>query len=391
MAPPHKADIDISTSPGEELKVGVKDAFAAFVNPVFEEFPKQIEGPTAWEGQYMQANQDIWTYHLTDSDIKEIEAAIVYFRSLDLPLAEITFYRFPLPHLGKKLEEIRSDIQEGRGFTLIRGLPVQRYTREESAAAFMGISSYFGPFVSQNSFGHLLGHVKDHGNNPDAPGVRLYTTNRRHWFHTDSSDIVALLCLQTSESGGASALAASHTVYNKLMKKNPEYVKELSRSDWYWDRKGEVPAGKLPFYLSPIFHYFKGRLLTIFDRSYLTTTKRHAGVPPLTDVRLEAIEAIEEVCQEQAVRMYLQPGDIQYVHNHHILHSREGYVDSDSDPTKRRHLYRLWMSTGSRGGWALPATFGERFAGDLSGVSKRGGIIPGVKECVLLDSVDRYV
>ena len=45
----------------------------------------------------------------------------------------------------------------------------------------MGLGSYFGYFTSQNKHGHVLGHVKDLGEDATRPDkVRIYRTNAKY-------------------------------------------------------------------------------------------------------------------------------------------------------------------------------------------------------------------
>ena len=44
------------------------------------------------------------------------------------------------------------------------------------------------------------------------------------------------------------------------------------------------------------------------------------------------------------VAMDLQPGDMQFVNNYHVLHGRDAYTD-DRPAGKIRHLKRLWLET----------------------------------------------
>ena len=60
--------------------------------------------------------------------------------------------------------------------------------------------------MSQNGKGHILGHVKDLGRSIDDPTARIYQTTHRQTRHTDSADIVALLCLKTAKAGGLSRI-----------------------------------------------------------------------------------------------------------------------------------------------------------------------------------------
>lgn len=94
-------------------------------------------------------------------------------------IAKISQAEFPLPKLGRKLTALRNEVINGRGFHLVRGLPVERYSICESATAYFGIGTYFGNARSQNAKGHVLGHIKDLGLSSDDPKVRVYQTTER--------------------------------------------------------------------------------------------------------------------------------------------------------------------------------------------------------------------
>ena len=63
----------------------------------------------------------------------------------------------------------------------------------------------------------------------------------------------------------------------------------------------------------------------------MRTASRHEDVPEQTDIQKRAIKAFEELADSQELRMdyVLQPGDIQLLHNHSIVHARTAYVDHD--------------------------------------------------------------
>jgi len=67
--------------------------------------------------------------------------------------------------------------------------------------------------------------------------------------------------------------------------------------------------------------------------------------------------------------MELQPGDIQLVHNHTILHDRTAFEDF-VEPERKRHLLRLWVAPPNAR--PLPEVFAERFGSVTPGA--RGGI-----------------
>src|SRR4029077_5948959 len=131
-------------------------------------------------------------------------------------MGDITPETFRLPNLAAKLQRHLNQVQHGRGFVMLRGFPVGKYSTAESAVAYLGIGSHFGSFRSQNAKGHLLGHVCDLGLDIKKPTTRYYQTNRELEYHTDSCDIVALLCLKTSKSGGESRLVSSVTLHDEI-------------------------------------------------------------------------------------------------------------------------------------------------------------------------------
>ena len=90
-------------------------------------------------------------------------------------------HNFPLPQFSSFLQSIRSDLLNGKGFILLRGFPVEQWGNHKSAIAYMGLGTYLGYFVSQNGKGHVLGHVKDLGDDAkQIDRVRIYRTNARY-------------------------------------------------------------------------------------------------------------------------------------------------------------------------------------------------------------------
>ena len=199
-----------------------------------------VEGPSAWIGADLAKRPEEWTYQLASAQVAEIDAAVAGIR--DRNIAEIRRPDFPLPTLGPALDRLRDEVLNGRGFVLLRGLPVEGRSIAESAAAYWGIGTYFGNARSQNAKGHVLGHVRDLGLSSKDPNVRIYQTTERQNFHTDSCDIVALLCLKTAKSGGLSSLTSSMSIYNVMATRRPDLAARLLQP-FPTDRHGEVPAG----------------------------------------------------------------------------------------------------------------------------------------------------
>jgi len=334
-----------------------------------------ITGPSAWHGPDMATRSDEWLLDLSASDVAEIDEAVAGLIEAGTPILEVDRSRFPLPTLGPTLERIQDDVVNGRGFVLIRGVPVDRYTIDQAALAYFGIGSYIGWAIPQNAKGHVLGHVRDIGLDPSNPEHRLYGTRARHLFHTDSCDIVGLLCLQTAKSGGQSKIASSVTVYNEMLNLRPDLV-AVMMEPFVTDRKGEIPEGKGPYYEMPIFNPYRGYLTTTYNRDFITAAQRFDEVPRLTDEQVEAMDLADALADSDDIRldMDFRPGDIQFIHNHQVLHARTPYEDYP-EPERKRHLLRLWLApSNSR---PLAPVIAERF-GSIEVGTPRGGIrVPG--------------
>jgi Taurine catabolism dioxygenase TauD, TfdA family len=305
---------------------------------------KVIEGSAAWRGQNLENSRD-FTHQLTDAEIAEIDAAVQSTKRAGIDHVTIDRRNFVLPELGPRLLQIRDTVLlAGRGFMVFRGLPVERYSIQEAAAAFLGIGAYFGKPVSQNGKGHILGHVKDLGRSIDDPSARIYQTTHRQTFHTDSADIVALLCLKTAKAGGLSRIVSSIFLYNEMFRRRPDLAAVLFGPVCF-DRRGEVPTGKEGYYETPIFHWHANQLSVIYgNRYYIDSAQRFPNAPRLTAKQIEALDFFDALANDPAnyLDIEFKPGDIQLIHNHVILHDRTDYEDWPQ-PERKRHLLRLWL------------------------------------------------
>jgi hypothetical protein len=332
-----------------------------------------IEGASAWTGAELRTRPHTWTYTLSAAEVQEIQAATAGVISQGIDIADITRAAFPLPTFGRTLEALKQDITTGRGFVLIRGLPVDGRPILDSAVAYCGIGSYFGNMRSQNAKGHLLGHVRDLGGPTtlEDPTVRAYHTAERQMFHTDGSDIVGLLCLKQARTGGLSSIVSSMSIYNRMATERPDLVRRLF-APMPFDRRGEVPEGALPYYLIPVITDCGGYLSIGYTRRNINSSQRHPDAPRLTAQDYEALDMFDDLANDADLRldMVLQPGDMQFLYNHTILHDRTAYEDWP-DEDRKRHLLRLWLAT--PGDRPLDPVLAQRF-GSVE-VGNRGGII----------------
>ena len=332
--------------------------------------PERIPGPAAWYGPAMEARTD-WLEILTPAESAEVAAATDRLAAGDVEIAAIRRNDFPLPKSAPRLSRIRRDVLGGRGFALIRGVAIDPADIRRAAIAFFGLGSYFGNARPQNAQGHVLGHVRDLGRSSADPNTRIYQTRERQTFHTDSCDIVGLLCLKTAKKGGLSALVSAVTMYNEIRRSRPDLVPALF-APIETDRRGEVAAGAKPYFRIPVFSWHAGLLSVIYQRQYIESARRFPDVASLTPRQVEALDLFDALANDARLHMHMEfrPGDIQLVHNHTLLHDRTAFEDWP-ELSRKRHLLRLWLA--SPEARPLPPVFAERYGSVVPG--ERGGVV----------------
>ncbi|MGX4806447.1 TauD/TfdA family dioxygenase [Bradyrhizobium guangdongense] len=333
--------------------------------------PGKIDIPSAWLGAELTAHPERWLVSLTASEIAELENAAESYLGRNKNIAEITKESFPLPQLGAHLEQLKTRLLTGLGFELIRGLPVENYSQEFAATIFCGVGAHLGSARSQNAAGHILGHVRDTGADARDPNTRIYQTSERQTFHTDSSDVVGLLCIREAMEGGDSLLVSTSTIYNEMQARRPDLA-ALLFEPIATDRRGEVPENEKPYLEIPVLNWHAGFLTGFYQRQYIDSAQRFPDAPRLTPDRVEALDLFDALANDPNlhVSMRLQPGDMQFVYNHALLHDRTGFRDWP-DASRKRHLLRLWLSM--EGDRPLPDCFRQRY-GSIE-IGNRGGII----------------
>lgn len=334
------------------------------------ELPPELSGESCWKAAQW-ADPTAWVEPLSAAEIDEIEQAARAWGDRDL--LALRAEHFPLPQFRSRIERARHHLLEGRGFVLWRGLPVARWGQTLSRVAFYGLGQHLGPARPQNAQGQLLGEVRDLGLRSSDPNVRIYQTAERQSFHTDSCDVVGLLCLAQARLGGESALVSSQTLWNEIRRARPDLAAVLLEPI-ATDRRGEVAPGEQPFFMIPVFNWHQGRMSAIYHRPYIESAQRFADAPRLTPLQIEALDLLDQRAHDPAIHflMRLEPGDIQWVHNHTLFHDRMAFEDWP-EPERRRHLLRLWLAPLEAR--PLPDVFAERYGCVEPG--RRGGVMAG--------------
>ncbi|KAK2462467.1 hypothetical protein APHAL10511_005437 [Amanita phalloides] len=322
-------------------------------SPLPEGFPQQVESSLVWEGKDFKDEKE-WVYELNAEQLKEIDDAVKHFHSLGKSLGWVSPSTFPLPQLGPVLRGLSYELHNGRGFFVIRAIPVDNYSREENALVYAGVSSYIGELrgVQDRKKNGVLTHVKDltSAHSTSVIGSPAYTTEKQV-FHTDKGDIVALFALDVAAYGGTSRISSSWRAYNELAATRPDLVRTLSEP-WPFEEFGGNPA----YTERPILSYHNNRIIVQYARRYFTGylgLPRSPNIPPISEAQAEALDTLHFLGEKFNLGLNFQKGDIQYINNLGVFHARDGFTDS---PEHTRHLLRLWLRNEELA-WKLPRQF----------------------------------
>ncbi|MFK4446016.1 hypothetical protein ABH944_006316 [Caballeronia udeis] len=320
---------------------------------------KKIGGHAAWKGPEIDWKHD-GLHIFTDEELDDIDQALQSLKARgSLDFLAITRETFPLQVTVSTLEVVGRRLRNGRGFVMLRGLPRQKYSADDMARIYFGLGCYLGQAMVQSYKGEYLGHVMDHTGLEKAP--RAYHSGGHLGMHTDSCEIVGLMCLKSAISGGTSRIASAVAIHDFLADHHPDILDILYRGFYY--RKMELDAqygsGRMTSNSRiPVFTQYEtpqdGHSIDCYFLGAYAKRAAMQGDFPLSSKELEAIDYVEKLAgsEDYYLDMSFANGDIQFLNNRKILHGRTDYVDSEV-LDERRHLLRLWLHVPT---WpALPA------------------------------------
>jgi hypothetical protein len=303
---------------------------------------KPVEGPSVWYARDW-VRDDSWITGLTAENIKDIEAALQNVKRSARSFPTIKREMFPLPSMERLLAKLKAELLEGRGFFLLKGLPVGKYSVQECEQIFWGIGTHLGTGVTQNAAAEFISHVYDRRLDYTKRTVRAYQVRDALAMHCDNSDLVGLLCVRAAMSGGASLLTSSMAAFNEILRTRPEFL-GLLFSGFPYDRKNEQGPGEMPFTQKiPVFSASKGVVSCRYARSYIRHAQETTKVK-LSPLEVEALDYLDSVTssKELQIEMYMEPGDMQFCNNYTVLHARRGFEDHP-EAERGRLLLRLWL------------------------------------------------
>jgi hypothetical protein len=300
-----------------------------------------IRSAAAWTCADAERDRS-WVHEFTPAEQAELRRARAALHGV--PFAEIQRGTVPLPGLESHLVRWREDIRAGRGFVLLRGLPVDDAPTEDAARLYWLFGRHLGDPVPQNGAGDLLCDIRDTGADPAKHTTRLYTTRAEQDFHTDGADIIGLLALRSAKVGGVSRIVSSVSVFNAVAERRPDLI-PLLFDEWFFHLHGEFPPGFPAFFKMPICRWDGANLSTFFLGWYIRRAQSLEGVAKLTTSQEELLTLYEATANDPSLYldMEFRPGDVQWLKNSVILHKRTAYEDF-AEPDRKRHLLRLWLT-----------------------------------------------
>src|SRR3954453_21248870 len=243
-----------------------------------------------WLGAELDREAIYWDF--TPAHLAAIDELMAKVEQAGLPFHEIRRRHFSHAALDGDLAALLAHIKSGPGLVIMRGFPVAKYDAERMQSLYWGIGTHFGRGCSQSADGDYLGHVTN-----VAKASRGYTTARELNLHTDSAEIVGLLCVRDARQGGLSIYASSLKVHEIIEREHPDYLPVLERG-FRCDRRGEEAPEEdsVTPYRVPVFSTKDGILSCRYVRGVIDKGAAALGTE-LTKLERDALACFEEVAQ----------------------------------------------------------------------------------------------
>jgi alpha-ketoglutarate-dependent taurine dioxygenase len=284
--------------------------------------------------------------------VDELEQVLRQLRRDPLPLLLLSPRAFALSACRGVMLRVGRKLRRSVGLAVIDRLPVERFSVDENRALFWLLGSLLGRPVAQKWDGSMVYDVRDTGAALEY-GVRRSVTNLELQFHTDAPwlalppEHVGLLCLNPAREGGVSQVVSLVTVHNELGRLHSGLLPRLYRP-FPWDRQAEHAPGEDKVARQPVFHS-DGRTLVGRYNEALIVNGEALGGTPLDQEGQEALGRMRAVADSPELRaeFTIAKGQIQYLANRSVAHSRTAFRDAE-EPHLKRHLIRLWNRNGGR-------------------------------------------
>lgn len=305
-----------------------------------------IDHPSAWRSGDFKS-QDDYALDLEPRHIAALDAALGEVRKGDLGIDDITKASFPLDDIQDFVDEVSHELTGGRGFLVIRGWPLDRYSLADIGTMYYGFGTHFGKAASQSVIGDRLGYVMDHSDSD--PFERAYRNKHELSLHTDFNELIGMLNIRQAPKGGESQYASAIAVHNEIFATRPDLLAPLYRG-FHYHRRGEETPGQEPVtpHKVPIFSSVGGVLSCRFIETYMPPAAKELGIDMPEDL-VEAIGYFQEIAARDdfQLEMLVEPGQMVFSNNFVTLHARSAFEDASNDAARKRLFLRLWLDVDS--------------------------------------------
>jgi hypothetical protein len=340
---------------------------------------RKIEGPSAWRSDSFASRAE-YTNVIDAGALAELHAALSSPAIAGKNYAAITRDDFRLPKFEAFMQGVRREIYESnrRGFSIVSGIDGARYSVRDLEKIYWITGLYLGDPVSQSAAGDTLGYVEDRTPKGGLQTARGYTSSRKLGLHTDSCDVVGLMCVRQAREGGVSIISSVHSTFNDILEQDPDVLPLLFRG-FHYHRRGEQQEGEAiitPYHV-PVFHFHEGALFSHYVRGIVEVAYRDLR-QPLTAQEVRALDVFDKHASSErnVLTFTLQPGEMLLANNYTTTHARSEFVDWE-EKERKRLLLRLWLQSQPR--WQLPKEFNsfENPSGRIGIDPKEGGAPAG--------------
>lgn len=307
-------------------------------------------GPSVWRrGDFL--GDPAWIHVFSEIELSRVRQTMEKVDPRSSELKELQADGDGLPALEAKMDCVRNDLLNGPGVSMLRGLDVDEYDAYTLSVLYMRVVAHLGLIIPQNAEGDLLRCVTDLSDevtyDQDPNRARGHRGRAGMSPHSDSSDIVGLLCVRQAKHGGANSVCSSMAIHNEILRVHPEFLDSLYEG-FYFDLTGKSKTTEsITAQRIPVFHRGSLGLCCTFNKDRIEVGMRKAGIP-LNDIQQAAVNYLDELAvrEEFTIPLRLLPGDILFLNNLSTLHAREAYEDWP-DRAQKRLMLRIWLNVPS--------------------------------------------
>ncbi|HEY4165484.1 MAG TPA: TauD/TfdA family dioxygenase [Reyranella sp.] len=308
---------------------------------------RTIIGREAWTRD--DISEDNYRIALSRDAQSELLDAAKTLRRQPVPLLALRADSVDMPACRATMAKVRTVLAQGPRFALLQGLPLDGLSLDEAKALYWILSSMLARPVAQKLDGTMIYDVHDTGRKAlPGSGVRPDKTNIDLQFHNDNSynftmpEFVGLLCVRQAKDGGMSRVMSFATAHNALRERHREVLPRLYQPFWF-DRQREYHPDESETFSAPVFIRNGERLQARLSLHQIRGGYALKG-GTMDNETTAALEAVKDVFADPSLQYQfrLQSGDIQFVANREIGHSRTEFHDFD-ETERRRLLVRLWL------------------------------------------------